>query len=1530
MSITWNPLDKAAGSVLSEDNLTITSDGTLISFGVRATEPKSSGKWYWECINTSQYNHIGISKYGEDLTDKLGNNSNSYSYEGAAGYKWNNSFSYAFGDTYDADVIGVALDLDNGKIWFSKNGIWQASGIPSNGVSPAFEGLIGEYFATVSVCNNGEVTVNFGQSNFVYGVPEGFSPYVIPEVINQGFDITKASYVITSIDHNKIDEDLTDFPLTIHLDEVASSLVDSLQEDSLIFDEFSGTVLNSMLWDTYIIGDASVTVDSALNLSNLSYSTYSGAKVHSREIFKAQGVTTLTVDWLPHKDHYYTANPPSIVFASPNFSRDDAYGDIESRFVKISLGGTNDTTDRTVLKITHADNTPNSVGDTLTFTPIDIDEVVWHTINIRINWETGEIHLTLDNSRSVGTIIPQDTLTAIGNSYFIELATSDLSKHNTERFKNLSLTSDLVADNKFKMSVYSGETQLPVEIECWEPGNHTIHTKVPIISATVNTELFLYYDATQEANTEFIGITGSSTAQAVWDDNTVAMYTMAQDPVNGSASILDSTSNTNHLVPMGGMTPINSINGPLGKALDADGIDDSLCLGVDKDFSELESEYTITVFLKVKSLQDFDDRICCIGPANIDGSIYLTRYENTNTWGIGVSGNYDDSNITVGFGTYQVITWRLSSGSMQIFHDNKREAITKAVTLGDLSNTKISVLSDTDRQGSADFIVGYLVISKVARSDAWVKAINFNYRKDLIYFYAENKVIHTGSGYTTNTDTNTNTKVLKEYIPASNDYLTSLTEDLDAVRELYNSQQLLQSTINKLGSFWYDYFVDTELLNVFLISVNTLLLTEYRKLLKTVLATNIISMPADSVDQYNLFTLIYDRATYVYSSDGVLQCIEYPIDDTCIGIDYFITALFSPKVILVSGVHYEVHPKCIKFYVDIFNDNAILSEAYQISTHGTHAGTPEDPLAMYVMLWTLKTLENSKDVYNRFSNFMYKEEWDSKKYKETTEALQYFFTQPKTIARLESAINMLLGVPNSITPGEKVIDIYNVDNAGNRINTLAVYDYNGLEDSPREFNGVDSVVLVTDAGNTYTIPSYATLLVNNGDILDEYQSLGRVYRVEDHISNPEWYYNVRFPWELVSEYTSSSATIRIDSDNPRKVHYHSTLRSVKDSSDPEEQRLFSIMDVFEKDNIIHIQGELSFAIYTQASVDITKSIPYLKTGLPAYEYLMRDNILKGTFIDEYQVSDNGITDILLEKDRYLGNILDAFKPFNDQLFYGEFDYHTYSKYNKPLLPKNDELLLTQVLSEIDDITHLSGKIRYSNFAYGDGTWYSSETDDEITELHKLRFPEEFNYLEDTSDTLNTTYNFSDTDIFNNTKYYHFTGDNHGSFTYGGGTLYSPIVPLDGELSEEEISSNENIYVAAKYGSFNYGDTRTIYVHRYICDDDVKATYILNNTDTFEDSLVEGGIENDTELKLKVLLDNEDTFGMYNTLPLVYGEFLYGDDIKYAKHVPVDYAVDEIGVSSKTNHYGNFKYSEYTQYLNHISYEDELTITIVTA
>lgn len=184
---TWNPNDKGANVTLSNGDLTASSTGVsgngLI---VRSTTGKTNGKWYWEITvgstNPSR-NLNGVLRSTTALASFLGAYPTSWSYYGD-GRKFTNFSGTAYGSSYTAgDVIGIALDLDNGKIWFSKNGTWQNSGDPAAGTGEAFSGLSGTIhagFSNDASGNTTNATANFGATAFAYSPPSGFTAGLTP------------------------------------------------------------------------------------------------------------------------------------------------------------------------------------------------------------------------------------------------------------------------------------------------------------------------------------------------------------------------------------------------------------------------------------------------------------------------------------------------------------------------------------------------------------------------------------------------------------------------------------------------------------------------------------------------------------------------------------------------------------------------------------------------------------------------------------------------------------------------------------------------------------------------------------------------------------------------------------------------------------------------------------------------------------------------------------------------------------------------------------------------------------------------------------------------------------------------------------------------------------------------------------------------------------------------------------------------------------------------------------------------------
>jgi len=176
---TWNPSDKHSDITLSNGNLTVGHTGSTYR-SVRSTVSVSSGKWYWEItVDSSRDQVFGVGNSSASLSEAPGWSDTSG--WGLQGYYsptrlYHNGSYDGYGSQWsDNDVIGVALDLDNGKLWFSKNGVYPNGGDPANGTNPGATGVSGHIYAMVSPYNSScSSTTNFGSTPFSYTVPNGF------------------------------------------------------------------------------------------------------------------------------------------------------------------------------------------------------------------------------------------------------------------------------------------------------------------------------------------------------------------------------------------------------------------------------------------------------------------------------------------------------------------------------------------------------------------------------------------------------------------------------------------------------------------------------------------------------------------------------------------------------------------------------------------------------------------------------------------------------------------------------------------------------------------------------------------------------------------------------------------------------------------------------------------------------------------------------------------------------------------------------------------------------------------------------------------------------------------------------------------------------------------------------------------------------------------------------------------------------------------------------------------------------------
>ena len=194
---TYNPLDTGSGSTFSEGNLATNTGDNKNDIGTIGFE---NGKWYWEVkaagsgvvgVQHESVNHLN----GTNLNDDVG--SVAYSSHHGVIFHNNNSDSSPVSDT-NGCIIGCAVDMDNNKIYWHKDGtyidtsggtqnpttaanpITVATGTNTSGFwfpklasgssSQTYESNFGNPSFSIS---SGNADAN-GYGNFEYAVPSGF------------------------------------------------------------------------------------------------------------------------------------------------------------------------------------------------------------------------------------------------------------------------------------------------------------------------------------------------------------------------------------------------------------------------------------------------------------------------------------------------------------------------------------------------------------------------------------------------------------------------------------------------------------------------------------------------------------------------------------------------------------------------------------------------------------------------------------------------------------------------------------------------------------------------------------------------------------------------------------------------------------------------------------------------------------------------------------------------------------------------------------------------------------------------------------------------------------------------------------------------------------------------------------------------------------------------------------------------------------------------------------------------------------
>jgi hypothetical protein len=177
---TLNPLNvpTANAPTFSEGNTkVVTPSASGGYYGGSSTMGVTSGKWYFEFITDTDPNScnstFGVTyNPGEDARNNwhAGQlNDHSWGYNTGSGVVYYNNGSISVGNAMTtSDILGMAVDLDNHKIYWAINNTWQNSGNPTSGSTGtgALSLDSGQtYFVTTGDVNStpqATIQINFG------------------------------------------------------------------------------------------------------------------------------------------------------------------------------------------------------------------------------------------------------------------------------------------------------------------------------------------------------------------------------------------------------------------------------------------------------------------------------------------------------------------------------------------------------------------------------------------------------------------------------------------------------------------------------------------------------------------------------------------------------------------------------------------------------------------------------------------------------------------------------------------------------------------------------------------------------------------------------------------------------------------------------------------------------------------------------------------------------------------------------------------------------------------------------------------------------------------------------------------------------------------------------------------------------------------------------------------------------------------------------------------------------------------------
>jgi hypothetical protein len=274
-------------------------------------------------------------------------------------------------------------------------------------------------------------------------------------------------------------------------------------------------------------------------------------------------------------------------------------------------------------------------------------------------------------------------------------------------------------------------TQLSHEIEEYDGSTGTLwaHVKVPSLSATTDTEIYIYYGNPSASNQE--NITG------VWDSNFQGVYHLSEERSGtGNSGVYKDSTGTNDgidNVSAGGQT------GQIYEGQEFDGSDDSIDLGADPIG---DGDLTISAWISTQTggavSDNFTGSVPQVKLRIHDGQFGRSPLGGARLRFLDIKGNETaaDSATRVDDGNLHFVAGVRDGDTARVYIDGIEDATDTNTNTGtDLTNSNRRIGSRADGAEPFDGFIDEFRVSNTNRSDAFLETTYLN-QDDPLSFYS--------------------------------------------------------------------------------------------------------------------------------------------------------------------------------------------------------------------------------------------------------------------------------------------------------------------------------------------------------------------------------------------------------------------------------------------------------------------------------------------------------------------------------------------------------------------------------------------------------------------------------------------------------------------------------------------------------------------------------------------------------------------------------------------------------------------------